>query len=416
MDRIREKSKAPVVKRAVFLGIAAVALVAVIVTLMRIDFSSHRVKSDGISLGTVQRGTFEVKVAANGELKSDNIEQLAAQVSGRVAVVHVRPGAEVEAGDLLVELLNPQLIATAEEAQSALEGAIGTLKAERAELRTSLLNQESLVVQAKFNLESAELQLEAESELADRQIISELDYKRSQLRVNQAKQLYEIEKNRLREIRENVNVQIEVAESEVNQMERVLDRARNQVDNLNIVAGISGVVQNIDVEVGQQLVSGSLIGRVARQDALYAELRVPAREAANVFLGQDVLVDIRTGVIDGIVSRIDPGVTAGAVIVDVDLNGELPVNARPQLQVEGTIFITQVPDTLYVERPAYVSADSALTVYKLEDNGRYASRKSIKIGKLSLQHAQVLEGLKAGDRIITSETGEWQSHERILIN
>lgn len=417
MDRIREKSKFPKVRREALYSVAAIAFIVLAVMILRMDFTSHRVKSERISIGTVERGVFEIKVAANGELKSDDIEQLASQVSGRVAVVHVRPGVQVEAGDLLVELVNPQLIASAEEAQSALQGAIGGLKSERAELRTALLDQESLVVRAKFNLESAELQLDVETKLADVQIISELDYKRTQLSVQQAKQLYEIEKNRLREIRDNVDVQVEVAESEVEQMARVLDRAENEVDNLKIVAGISGVVQNIDVEVGEQLISGSLVGRVARHDALYAELRVPAREAGNIIAGQKAVIDIRTGTIEGTVSRIAPGVTDGAVIVDVNLSGEIPVNARPQLQVEGAIFVARIPDTLYVERPAYVSSESTLTVYKIEgDDRRYATRETVKIGKLSLQHAQVLGGLERGDRIITSETGAWQNYERILIN
>lgn len=63
-----------------------------------------------------------------------------------------------------------------------------------------------------------------------------------------------------------------------------------------------------------------------------------------------------------------------------------------------------------------MKSNAAIAVYKLDAEGRYATRVAIKAGKLSLNHLQVLAGLEAGDRIITSEIGEWQDQDRILLN
>jgi len=415
MDRVR--TQAPTNHKKRWLIIAAVVAVVVVgATLASVDFSSKRVDSKQIATSAVERGLMEIKVSANGELQSENIEQLSAQVSGRVAKEHVKPGAKVEAGQVLIELTNPQLIATAEEAQSAWEGAIKELQAARADLQTGLLNQEGVLTQARFTLERARLQLEAESRLIDQKIISDIDYKRTKLNVSQAEKMYQIETNRLREIRDNIKVQLAVSEARVSQLARALERARNDVANLRIVAGISGIVQAIDVEVGQQLQPGSPVGRVAQQDGLYAELKVPAREAADVGIGQSVVIDTRSGTVKGKVSRIDPGVTQGAVLVDVELEGQLPTSARPQLQVEGIIYISRLPNTLFVGKPAYVKADSSITVYKLDPRGSYAERTTIRVGKVSVNQIQVLDGLDVGDRIITSEIGEWQDQERVLLN
>ena len=83
--------------------------------------------------------------------------------------------------------------------------------------------------------------------------------------------------------------------------------------------------------------------------------------------------------------------------------------------MEGTIFITRLPDTLFVGRPAYVKNDAAMTVYRLDATGRYAERVAVRAGAVSLDDVQVLQGLRAGDRIITSEAGEWQGEKRILL-
>jgi HlyD family secretion protein len=321
----------------------------------------------------------------------------------------------VQVGQTLVELTNPQLIASAEEAQSAYEGAVAELQAAEAELQTNMLNQEVVLTQVQFNAEKAQAKTEADEALARNGLISGIELKRSQLDLSQLRKTSAIEASRLKKVRDNIHVQLAVRQSRVAQLARALERARSEAADLNVVATIGGVVQAINVEVGQQLQAGSPIGRIAQQDQLYAELKVPAREATQVQMGQKVVVDTRNGIVNGVVTRVDPGVTDGTVVVDVDLAGALPEGARPQMQIEGTIYISRLPNTLYVGKPAYVKNDAAIVVYRLDHAGRYATRVRIEAGKVSLNHLQVLRGLRAGDRIITSEIGEFQNQERVLL-
>lgn len=416
MDHPRPKSRAKLIKRMALISTLALVLIGGGVTLASIDFSSRRIDRDTLSIETVQHGTLEIKVSANGQLLPENIEQIGSQVTGRVAKVRVKPGDAVKEGQLLAELTNPEIIASADEAYSAWERAVSELQASEVELQTNLLNQETAFTQAHFNLEKAQLQLEAETKLIGQRIISEIDYKRTQLDVSQLTRMRAIEESRLQKTRDNIKAQMAARKSRVTELARALDRARNQAANLKIVAGINGIVQAMSIEVGQQLQPGSPVGRIAQQDELYAELKVPAREAGEVQAGQEVVVDTRSGTVQGIVTRIDPGVTDGTVIVDVDLQGALPAGARPQLQIEGIVYISRLADTLYVGKPAYVKTDASISVYRLDADGHYATRVRIRAGKVSLNYLQVLQGLEAGDRIITSEIGEWQDEERILLN
>jgi HlyD family secretion protein len=415
MDRVRTKSVASQLKRPTIIAAIVVALVGGGVVLANIDFNTQRVDRTKLSIETVKQGTMEVKVAANGQLLSRRVEQLSSRVSGRVARADIKPGTLVEVGQVLVELTNPQLVASAEEAQSAYEGAVAELQSGQAELETNMLNQEVVLTQVQFNAEKAKAKAEADATLAQEGLISNIEARRSLLDLQQLQQTYKIEASRLQKVRDNIQVQLAVKRSRVAQVARALESAKTQTADLNVVAGISGIVQAINVEVGQQLQPGSPIGRIALREQLYAELKVPAREATQVQAGQKVVVDTRNGTIPGVVTRVDPGVTDGTVVVDVDLQGALPPGARPQLQVEGTVYISQLPNTLYVGKPSYVKNDAEIAVYKLDPQDRYATRVTIKAGKVSLNYLQVLQGLEAGDRIITSEIAEWQGQERILL-
>ena len=415
MDHVRIKSKASQIKRPAIIAAIILALVSGGVMLASIDFSTQRVDRTALSVETVQQGTMEVKVGASGQLLPRHIEQLAAQVSGRVAKADIKPGAVVQAGQVLVELANTQLTASAEEAQSALDGAVAELRSGEADLQTNLLTQQEAYSTTQFNMEKAQVKTEADEALAREGLLSNIELRRSRLDLTALKKTYEIDGNRLKKIRDNIEVQLAVKKSHVTQLARALDRARTQAADLRIVAGISGIVQAITVEVGQQLQPGSPVGRIAQREQLYAELKVAAREATQVQAGQKVVVDTRNGTVNGTVARVDPGVTDGNVVVDVDLDGALPAGARPQLEVEGTIYVSQLPNTLYVGKPSYVKNDADITVYKLDPEGRYAQRVKVKAGKVSLSYMQVLAGLHTGDRIITSEIAQWQDKDRILL-
>jgi len=416
MDRARPTSTARLIKRLALVSALAIVLVGGGVTLAHIDFNTQRVAREKLSIETVQHGTMEVKVSANGQLLPKNIEQVTSQVTGRVARKYVLPGDRVSVGTLVLELTNPQLLASAEEAYSAWEGAVTELQAASSELQTNLLNQQIVLTQAQFALQAARVQLEAQAKLSGQHIIPEIDFKRSQLNVAQLTQTCGIEARRLQKFRANIQVQLAVKQARVTELARALDRATNQAANLKVLAGIDGIVQAIGVDVGQELQPGSPIGRIAQPDPLYAQLKVPAREATDVEAGQTAVVDTRSGTVNGTVTRVDPAVTDGTVIVDVDLQGALPPGSRPQLPIEGSIYLSRLPDTLYVGKPSYVKTNALISVYKLDTAGRYAARVTIKAGRLSVNYLQVLQGLRAGDRIITSDIGEWQDKERILIN
>lgn len=415
MDRLRARSKVSALRRAAIF-VSVLVLLAGGVAFAQLDFETQRVDRDTMTIESVRRGTMEVKVSANGRLLPKNIEHLVSRVTGRIAKTYVKPGDAVTPGQLLLELNNPQLLAAAEEAQSAWEGAATELQAAESELRTNVLNQEVLVTQVLFALEKARLQLETEEQLFAQKAIAENEVKKSRLDVAQLSKTQLLEQRRLQAIGDNIEVQLEVRRSRVVQSARALDRARDQAENLRIVAGIAGIVQTIDVDVGQQLQAGSPIGRIAEHRQLYAELKVPAREAGEVAAGQKVVVDTRRGVVDGKVVRVDPSVVDGSVVVDVELLAEPPSGSRPQLPIEGTIYLSELTDILFVGKPAHVKTDSVMVVYKLDRQGRYATRVKIRAGRVSLNYLEILEGLEPGDRIITSEAGAWQDQERILIN
>lgn len=415
MDKPRTQGRQP--GRRLQFAILVATLCAIAWFLLSTDLATRRVDSDSLRIGTVTRQDLAIEVNANGVLLPREVEWIAAQVEGRVYAIHRRAGEEVKDGEVLVTLSNPELINSAEEARSALEGGRAALVSYEVDLQNLLLDQQAATLRAKFAHASAVLKLDAETRLRETSsIIPDIDYQRTLLEVEQLRASHAIEQQRAMQQETNIKTQLAARTAQVEQLARAVERAQAKVDALTVRGGMTGVVQQMDLEIGQRLLPGAQVARIARQGELYAELKVLAQQATHVASGQAVTIDTRSGVVAGRVSRVDPAVNEGTVVVDVALSGDLPPGTRPELQVQGLITVAQLHDALIVDKPAYGRADGQLTLYRLLPGREIAERTVVQTGRASVNQIEIVGGLEAGDRIILSDTGDWQDQSRIHID
>ena len=164
------------------------------------------------------------------------------------------------------------------------------------------------------------------------------------------------------------------------------------------------------------MISGQTLARVVEPGRLKAVVRIPETQARDVALGQKATVDTRNGVVTGTVVRIDPAAQNGTVAVDIGFQDSLPRGARPDLTVEGTIELERLDHVLYVGRPAYGQPDAQVSLFRLLPDGKTAERVTVQLGRASVNFIEVVRGLRAGDRIITSDMSQWDNVNRVRLN
>jgi HlyD family secretion protein len=148
---------------------------------------------------------------------------------------------------------------------------------------------------------------------------------------------------------------------------------------------------------------------------LKAELKVAETQAKDILIGQPASIDTRNGFVPGHVSRIEAAAQNGTVTVDVTLEGALPLGARPDLSVDGTIETARLADVLYVGRPAFGQEKSTITLFKIEPDGTHASKVQVQLGRHSVNFIEIVAGLKVGDRVILSDMTAQDSVDRIRL-
>jgi multidrug efflux pump subunit AcrA (membrane-fusion protein) len=105
----------------------------------------------------------------------------------------------------------------------------------------------------------------------------------------------------------------------------------------------------------------------------------------------------------------------GTRTVDVSLDGPLPSGAVPQLSVDGTIDLERLHDVLYVGRPAFGNENSTISLFRIDPDGKTATRVQVQVGRASVTEIQILSGLKEGDRVILSDMSRYDNADQVRL-
>ncbi|HTE17724.1 MAG TPA: HlyD family efflux transporter periplasmic adaptor subunit, partial [Armatimonadota bacterium] len=286
------------------------------------------------------------------------------------------------------------LESTLQTQRLALQGSLATLRGEHRE---------------------AQRRAQADAELAQRGLLARLDAARSSDHAADLAERVRTEEAQMRVLEGSIQSRLGVQRAQVQRLRSIIDFHGQRAGSMRVVAGAAGVVQDLTLQVGQWVTPGTTLARVVEPGRLKAVLRIPEVQARDLSVGQAASIDTRSGVVAGRVVRIDPSVQAGAVNVDVALDGPLPRGARPDLSVDGSIELERLPSVLNVGRPAYAQSEGNASLWKLVEGGTAAVRVQVRLGRASVNTVEVTSGLAPGDQIILSDMSKWETFERLNI-
>ena len=403
------------IRRWLFAVAALLVIIAITAAVSRLRPAAPTVDRATVWIDTVKRGSMVRQVRGSGTLVPELIRWIPATSNGKVERILLRPGAQVKPDTVILELSNPTLEQATLEARLNLEGARAQYANRKAELESQVLNQQSLVAQTEAAYRQAQLQYEADAQLQKDGLVSDIQLKRSRSQSEELKNRVEIENRRLQILQDGVESQLAPQKAEIDRRKTMAELQRNLLDELRVRAGITGVLQLVPVDVGQQVTPGTNLARVADPTLLKAEIRIAETQARDIQIGQKASVDTRNGLIEGRVARVDPAAQQGTVGVDVTFDTrEYPRGARPDLNVDGTIELERLENVIYVGRPAFGQEQSTVGLFKLTADGE-AVRVNVKLGRSSVQTIEILEGLQPGDQVILSDMSQWDAFDRVRL-
>ena len=402
--------------RRIGYGIAAgIVLVAVTIVLGRMQPAAPSIDEGTLLTDVVKRGSMVLERRGLGTLVPEDTRWLPATTNGRVDRILLRPGAQVQADSVILELSNPQVEQEAQGAQLALQSAVAALENLRVQLENELLTQQSVAAALESELALAQMDAESKEALAKEKLVSELDRRQSQQRAGALRKRMDLETRRLATARQSIDARVRVQQAAVDQARAIADLQARRLADLKVRPGFAGVLQQVPVEVGAQVAPGQNLARVADPTRLKAELRIAETQAKDIEIGQPAEIDTRNGIIAGRVSRKDPAAANGTVTVDVTLTDALPRGAVPDMSVDGTIQLERLENILYVGRPSLGQDQSTVGLFRVERPSGNAERVQVRLGRSSVNAIEIISGLNEGDEVVLSDMSAWDAFDRVRL-
>jgi RND family efflux transporter MFP subunit len=369
---------------------------------------------------TVKRGDFTVNVRGLGTLtpREESIQLIPAQTDATITRIRVLPGTKVSPDTILLDMSDPQLQQQLLSAKLALDGARADYKSLQASLQSTIMGLKSTDAGVDAQFSQAQLQEQIDKQRYALGEISGLQYQQSKNNADQLTAQHNISIEQLDVNQKAILVQLASSQSKIDQAKALLDLYEKQEEELQVRAGISGVLSSlaVPVGVGQHVTAGTSVAEVIDPSQLKAALQIAETQAHDILIGQPAEIDTHNGIVPGHVSRIDPSVLNGTRTVDVTLDGPLPPGAVPQLSVDGTIDLQHLHDVLYVGRPAFGNPYSTISLFRIDPDGKTATRVQVKVGGASVTLIQILDGLHEGDRVILSDMSRYDANDKVRLN
>ncbi len=397
------------------MAIGALGLTAVVAVAWQLDDALPEVARSDLWVEAVQRGDLVREIRASGTLVPREARWITAGTLGTVQEVLVLAGAQVQPDTVLMQLVNPAVLAKLEQAKATLAGAQANVDAMRTALNSQLLDHQSALARAQAGFEISNMKASAHAHAAAQGVLSKLESQQSQINAQLDRKLRDLEGERVAAFQKNLQAQLQAVIARRSDAASALGIAQQEADALTVKASIAGILQQVAVEPGQQVAAGASLARVAKPMPLLARLNVPEVQAKDLSLALSVAIDTRNGTVKGTVCRIDPAVRDGKVVVDVALLDSPPSGARPDLSIEGSILLGEMRDVMSIPRPPFVGPHKTTAVFVLARDGATARRVPVEFGAASSDRIVIVRGMQPGERLILSDTSQWKDYDALRL-
>ncbi len=405
MDRVIEKKRGVALvfsRRAlpVWLGVLVVALVFFL--LFRDNRRVLRVEADSLTTGEVVEGEFNDYIRVRGQVQPMVSIQLSPLEGGVVDRIVVEEGASVRKGDPILVLSN-----------EGLDLQILNAEADLAEKENMLRNTMISMEQQRLSVNQEKLQLamevrryrrtwESQRQLFEEELISREDYLR-------AKEDYELYRGKYELVFERAvqdslyrGVQVDQMEESLSNMKRNMVIIRRRKDNLVIKAPIDGELGLLDVALGQSVSQGMKIGQINNLDSYKIEVQVDEHYIDRIMPGLVATFKRGEENFRVVVRKVYPEVRDGKFKADFKFVGERPDNIRTGQSYDLNLQLGQPEECILIPRGTFYQNTGGHWIFVLSPDGSKAVRREIRIGRQNPRFYEVLDGLKAGERVVVS--------------
>lgn len=415
MDKVIEKKKWPARRIISYSASSAIILLLGYGLLFKGSVSTLNIRAERTTVSEVVKGPFQEFIPIIGNVKPHNTVYLDAEEGGRIEKVFVKAGTHVKEGDKILKLSNTNLLISLMNNEALISRASNDLRATRLQLEKNRLALESDRAEVDYDLTRIKRKYQRNKRLYEEELISRQAFEEYEDEYN-----YLVKKRKLTIESQEKDLafrarQVDQLEASVKRMKANLELVKKQLENLILRAPVSGYLTSLKAEKGQSKAPGDRLGQIDELDGFKVLAEIDEHYISRVEKGRVGRTDLAYGSFDLTVTKVFPEVRSGKFEVDLGFVGKEPTGIKRGQTIHINLELGKASEALLLARGGFYQTTGGNWVYVLNDSGDKAVRRPVRLGRQNPRFFEVLEGLKPGDRVITSSYENFGSMKQLVL-
>ncbi|MCH7939820.1 MAG: HlyD family efflux transporter periplasmic adaptor subunit [Candidatus Marinimicrobia bacterium] len=416
MDRILEKKTWTAKRIGLIVSASVVTIMAVYSLAFRENSSKVTISRDRITIASVRYGKFQEFIPINGSIVPIRTLYLDAIEGGRVEKRFLEAGSYVNQGDPILQLSNTSLLLDIMYREAELFQQSNNLRNTQLAMEQNRLALQSELLELDYQFKKIARVNERNRQLLEKNLISDREFDESNDEYD-----YLVNRRRLTmqsHVQDSIfrATQVDQLKASLIRMEENLALVKLNQENLLIRAPVSGHLTSLNAEIGESKVRGERLGQIDILDGFKAQIMVDEHYITRVRPGQRGGVTLGAKRYELLVDKIYPEVINGQFQIDMTFIGPVPEDIRRGQTVRIRLALGDLTEATMIPRGGFFSKTGGQWVYVIGEDGAFATRRRIRLGRQNQDDYEILEGLEAGEQVITSSYDTFGDYDRIILN
>lgn len=415
MDRVLPKKTWTSKRILTIAGIAAIVLLIITSYYLTSGKSRVNVDTERITISEVKKSAFQEFIPVNGVVMPVTTIYLDAAEGGRVEEKFVEDGAVMKKGQPILRLSNTDLELSLVNQETSVFNLLTQMQISRNAAQQNTISIRNQMAEVENAWKEAERVYKMNKQLFDKKAVAPQEFKQAQIAYDYQLKRKKLTEQILRQDSVSTKQEMDQTRQSYERTQNALEVMRKKVGDLIVRAPVDGQLTSLDAEIGQSKNKGERLGQLDVLSGFKVRADIDEHYITRIFTGLSGDFTLADKTYKLIVKKIYTQVTNGRFQVDLEFTGAVPKDIRRGQSLQVRLALSDETQALLLAKGGFYQQTGGNWIYKVNEGGTLAYKTDIQLGRQNPDYYEVLQGLKPGDKVVTSSYENYGDMQELVL-
>jgi HlyD family secretion protein len=415
VDRIREKKTWTRKRILTIAGITGLVVLICASYILTSGKSRLNVDTERITISEVKQGIFQENIPVNGIVLPLTTIYLDALEGGRVEEKYVEDGAIMKKGEPILRLSNTDLELSLVNQETSVYNLLTQMQISQNAARQNTIGKLNQMTDVENALKEAERVYKLNKRLYEQKAIGLQEFRQSENTYT-----YQLERKKLTEqiLKQDslaVKQELEQAGNSYTRTQNALQLMRKKVGDLVVRSPVDGQLTSLDAEIGQSKPKGERLGQIDVLGGFKVRADIDEHYISRIYTGLSGNYDVGDKSYKLVIKKVFTQVLNGRFQVDMEFEKEVPSGIRRGQTLQIRLALSDEKQAVLVAKGGFYQQTGGNWIFKVSESGNTAYKVDIQLGNQNPEYYEVLQGLKPGDKVVTSSYENYGTMQELVL-